>query len=108
MIREITVRQLAMRMENGESFYLLDVRQPEENQIAALPDSKLIPLNHLIARIDEIDAPAGVPIVVYCHHGVRSQMGAQALAARGYAEVYSLAGGIDAWSIEVDPAVPRY
>ena len=60
------------------------------------------------ARITEIDSPPGVPIVVYCHHGVRSRMGAGAVVQAGYEEVYSLAGGIDAWSLEVDPQVPRY
>ena len=108
MIREITARQLAMRLENGESFYLLDVRQPVEHAVAALPDSTLIPLGQLAARADEVRPPEGVPIVVYCHHGVRSQHGAAALLRLGHREVYSLAGGIDAWSLEVDPTVPRY
>lgn len=107
-MREMTVKDLAMRLENGETLYLLDVRQPEENRVAALPNSKLIPLNQLMARMAEIDAPAGVPIVVYCHHGVRSQRAAMALMQSGHANVVSLAGGIDAWSLEVDPGVPRY
>ena len=108
MIREITARQLAMRLENGEGFYLLDVRQPEEHALAAIAGSKLIPLNQLLARSDEVTPPDNVPIVVYCHHGVRSMHGAEALLRLGHREVYSLAGGIDAWSVEVDPAVPRY
>jgi adenylyltransferase/sulfurtransferase len=108
MFREITPAQLATRLDAGEAFYLLDVRRPEEHALAALPGSKLIPLNQLMARISEIDAPPEVPIVVYCHHGVRSRMGAAAVAQAGHAEVYSLAGGIDAWSIEVDQHVPRY
>jgi adenylyltransferase/sulfurtransferase len=108
MIKEITARQLAMRQENGESFYLLDVRQPEEHALAALPNSTLIPLGQLPARAEEVKPPEGVPIVVYCHHGVRSQHGAAALLRLGHRDVYSLAGGIDAWSVEVDPAVPRY
>jgi adenylyltransferase/sulfurtransferase len=108
MIQEITVAQLAARLDAGEAFYLLDVRQPGEHDLAALPGSKLIPLNQLMSRLSEIDAPPGVPIVVYCHHGVRSRMGAGAVAQAGHPEVYSLAGGIDAWSVEVDPRVPRY
>jgi rhodanese-related sulfurtransferase len=108
MIREITPAQLAARLNAGEAVYLLDVRQPDEHHLAALPNSKLIPLNQLMARITEVDAPPGVPIVVYCHHGVRSRMAAQAVAQAGHGEVYSLAGGIEAWSIEVDPRVPRY
>ena len=108
IVREITARQLAMRLENGEGFYLLDVRRPEEHAVAALPNSKLIPLNELVTRKDEVKPPEDVPIVVYCHHGVRSQHGAAALLQLGYREVYSLAGGIDGWSVEVDPRVPRY
>jgi rhodanese-related sulfurtransferase len=108
MIRELSVSQLAARLDAGEAFYLLDVRQPEEHALAALPGSKLIPLNQLMARAGEIDCPSGVPIVVYCHHGVRSRMGAAAIERLGHQEVYSLAGGIDAWSIEVDSRVPRY
>lgn len=108
MIREITARQLAMRLENGERFYLLDVRQPEEHAIAALPGSTLIPLGQLPARATEVRPPEGVAIVVYCHHGVRSQHGAAALTRLGHKAVFSLAGGIDAWSLEVDPTVPRY
>ena len=107
-MHEMSVKDLAARLDAGEALYLLDVRQPPEHQLAALPNSKLIPLNQLMARAGEIDCPAGVPIVVYCHHGVRSQMAAQALARIGHAEVYSLAGGIDAWSLEVDAKVPRY
>jgi rhodanese-related sulfurtransferase len=107
MIREITARQLAMRQENGERFYLLDVRQPEEHAVAALAGGKLIPLGQLAARAEEV-TPGEAPIVVYCHHGVRSLHGAAALLRLGHKEVYSLAGGIDAWSREVDPTVPRY
>jgi rhodanese-related sulfurtransferase len=108
MIREITPAQLAARLDAGEPFYLLDVRQPDEHALAALPGSKLIPLNQLMSRITEVDAAPGIPIVVYCHHGVRSRMGAGAVAQAGHDEVYSLAGGIDAWSLQVDPRVPRY
>jgi rhodanese-related sulfurtransferase len=107
MAREIDARTLAARLDAGERFYLLDVRQPWEHQLAALPGSKLIPLNQLAARAGEVDAPAGCPVVVYCHHGVRSQAGADLLGRLGL-EALSLAGGIDAWSLEVDTNVPRY
>ena len=87
---------------------LIDVRQAWENELAALPDSKLIPLNELAGRMAEITPLAGIPVVVYCHHGIRSQSAAALLERSGVKEVYSLAGGIDAWSCEVDPSVPRY
>jgi rhodanese-related sulfurtransferase len=104
----MTVQELDRRQRAGEPFYLLDVRQPAEHALAALPGSKLIPLNQLLERIAEVEPPAGVPVVVYCHHGIRSQHGAMALVQHGLTEVYSLHGGIDAWSLEVGPNVPRY
>ena len=107
MIQQITAKQLAARLEGGERFYLLDVRQPAEHALAALPDSKLIPLNELPQRLREIEVPSGSTLVVYCHHGIRSMHGGMFLARNGF-DPLSLEGGIEAWSIEVDPAVPRY
>src|SRR5258708_2251689 len=107
-MKEIDVKALAARLDAGEAVYLVDVRQLWEHQTAALPGSKLIPLNQLVAPAGEASCPARVPVVVYCHHGVRSQTGARVLEQLGFPEVYSLAGGIDAWSILVDPNVPRY
>ncbi len=108
MPREILVQELAARLAAGEPVHLLDVRLPWEHAIAALPSSQLIPLQQLKAQASEVSCPAGVPLVVYCHHGVRSLNGAYLLEQLGFPEVYSLAGGIDAWSVEVDPKVPRY
>jgi adenylyltransferase/sulfurtransferase len=108
VVRQIDVRQLAARLKAGEPVYLLDVRQPWEHETAALPGSVLIPLDQLAARSDEVRPPAGAEVVVYCHHGVRSLSGAALLERLGFADVASLAGGIDAWSLVVDPAVPRY
>jgi adenylyltransferase/sulfurtransferase len=108
MIRQIDVHTLAARMAAGETVYLLDVRQPWEHETAALPGSQLIPLPELPARAAEVAPPAGVPVVVYCHHGIRSQSAAALLQRCGLPEVYSLAGGIDAWSALIDPKVPRY
>lgn len=108
MIRQIDVRQLAERLARGEPIHLLDVRQQWEHDSAALPGSQLIPLDQLSHRADEIETDPGALIVVYCHHGIRSLSGAALLQHLGFANVASLAGGIDAWSIHVDPRVPRY
>jgi rhodanese-related sulfurtransferase len=108
MVREITVHDLADRQANGRPIYLLDVRQPEENAIAALPDSVLIPMQELPRRWSEIQPPPGTEVVVYCHHGIRSRMAANFLMNCGFREVVSLAGGIDAWSTQIDPNMPRY
>lgn len=109
-VAEISVQQLAEQLQSESHPFLLDVRQPMEHQHAAIPNSYLIPLPQLTASLDDLRQriPSGTPIVVYCHHGVRSQMGAQVLQQAGFAPVVSLAGGIDAWSLFVDPSVPRY
>lgn len=108
MVCEITAEQLATKLTNNEPLVLLDVRQPQEHETAALPDSQLIPLNELPGRTDEIHVPAGAQLVVYCHHGVRSRSAAALLEQFGFRDVVSLAGGIDAWSLRVDSRVPRY
>ena len=108
MVQETAPRALARRLANDHPVYLLDVRQPWERDLAALPGSVLIPLSELAARAGEVKPPPGAVLVVYCHHGVRSLCGAALLERLGHAGVLSLAGGIDAWSVEVDPTVPRY
>jgi adenylyltransferase/sulfurtransferase len=106
--RQISVHELAAKREANEPVYLLDVRQPWEHQTAALPGSILIPLPQLASRAAEVQPPAEALVVVYCHHGIRSLSGAALLERRGLTNVVSLAGGIDAWSQEIDPQVPRY
>jgi rhodanese-related sulfurtransferase len=86
---------------------LLDVRFPDEHAWVALPDSVLIPLPELDERADELEALRGRPVVVYCHHGVRSLDGAAYLLSKGL-EAVSLRGGIDLYSRQVDPTLPRY
>src|SRR5437016_4065426 len=108
MIAQITARDLAKRLANEHPTYLLDVRQPWEHETAALPNSVLIPLNELAKRAEEVQPTENALVVVYCHHGVRSLQGAALLQRLGHANVASLAGGIEAWSCEVDPGVPRY
>jgi adenylyltransferase/sulfurtransferase len=108
MPEQIRPRDLAKMIANGHSVCLLDVRQPAEHQRAALPDSTLIPLGELGARVSELTVPKESLIVVYCHHGMRSLTGAGILHKAGFTNVASLAGGIDAWSCEVDPDIPRY
>jgi rhodanese-related sulfurtransferase len=105
---EIAPRELAKQLENGQAIRLIDVRQPWEHERAKLTGSVLIPLNELPTRVAEIAGDPGVLVVVYCHHGVRSLSAAAYLLRLGHVNVRSLAGGIDAWSCEVDPAVPRY
>ena len=95
-------------LQAGEPVYLVDVRQPWEHETARLADHVLIPLDELHERLDEIKAPDGALVVAYCHHGVRSLSAAAILEHAGHANVASLAGGIDRWSLEIDPKIPRY
>ena len=106
MIPQIQPTELLALLDSGRPVLLLDVRQPEEHAFCALPDSVLIPLGELMARVEEVQ-PEGAFVVVYCHHGVRSLSGAAILQRAGI-EAASLAGGIDLWSQTVDPSVPRY
>jgi sulfur-carrier protein adenylyltransferase/sulfurtransferase len=102
---EITPADLAARLGKGESVTLLDVREEVEWRIAHLPGARLVPLGELATALGSI--PAEDDIVVYCHRGIRSRAATELLAANGY-RVSNLAGGIDRWSREVDPSVPRY
>jgi rhodanese-related sulfurtransferase len=85
---------------------LLDVREPWELETCKLEKSKHIPLRDIPARFGELDA--GTEVVVICHHGGRSMQAALFLERQGFAGVHNLAGGMDAWARQVDPAMPVY
>lgn len=102
---EIGCDELARRIEAGEEIFLLDVRQLWEHQLAQLEGSTLIALHTLPARVMEI--PRDRDVIVYCHHGVRSLQAAQFLRQHGVG-ARSLRGGIDHWSVAVNPQIPRY
>jgi rhodanese-related sulfurtransferase len=108
LVKQIHVLDLAEKMAAGEPVYLVDVRQPWEHETAALPGSLLIPLHELPGRVGEVQPLEGALVVVYCHHGIRSLSGAAFLEQAGVKPVVSLAGGIDAWSLQVDLRVPQY
>src|ERR1700730_6146096 len=90
LIRQIDTRDLAEKMARSEPVHLLDVRLPWEHERAALPGSQLIPLNELPHRAEEIQVPEETLIVVYCHHGIRSQSAAALLEQSGFSNVASL------------------
>jgi rhodanese-related sulfurtransferase len=104
--QRLTPRQLADRIARGEELQLVDVREPAEWAIGHLPGSVLIPRGELSSRSDELDPDR--PVVCICHHGIRSQAAAAFLAQRGFESVFDLSGGLDRWSLEVDPGFPRY
>ncbi len=108
-IQEIDPATLAAQLSGPPESrpVLLDVRFHDEHAYVALPGSVLIPLPELEERADELEAFRGRPVVVYCHHGVRSLHGAAYLHSRGL-DAVSLRGGIDLYSRAVDPSLPRY
>jgi rhodanese-related sulfurtransferase len=92
--------------ERLDKVQLLDVREHEELAIASLPGTVHIPMREIPGRLEQLDRDR--PIVVMCHAGVRSRHVATFLIANNFKHVFNLAGGIDAWSAEIDPTLPRY
>ncbi|QEY26893.1 rhodanese-like domain-containing protein [Neisseria zalophi] len=106
MIPQLTPLELQQWLAEGKPLTLLDVRTDEEVAICTLPGYVHIPMNMIPIRHNEL--PDDAPIVVYCHHGIRSLNTAMYLAEAGFESLYNLQGGIDAWSLQVDSSVPRY
>ena len=103
---EITPQELKQRQGRSEELFLLDVREFWERQTASILPSEHIPMSEIPARVQELDPEQH--IVVYCHHGVRSLSVTDWLRKQGYEKVQSVSGGIDRWSLEIDPKVLRY
>ena len=103
---EISARDLQHERARKPNLLLIDVREPLEAEIAHIEGARLIPLRELPARLTEL--PGHGAIVTLCHHGPRSLKAREILKGAGFANVRSLAGGIDAWSREVDDSIPRY
>ncbi|MEM6553978.1 MAG: rhodanese-like domain-containing protein [Planctomycetota bacterium] len=105
---EVTPRGVRAMREAGEEFLLLDVREPGEVAAAAVDGVEALPMGQVASRVDELRAWADRPVVVMCHHGVRSLRVAAFLRRAGFADVRSMAGGIELWSRDIDASVPRY
>lgn len=105
---EIDCQGLRGLESGGGDFLLLDCRRPDEYATAAIAGATLIPMDELPDRLGELGANKTRRIVVHCHHGGRSLRVAHWLREQGFSQSQSLAGGIDAWSQEIDPSVPRY
>ena len=101
--------QEASRVVKGEEAVLIDVREPEEYAIARIDGARLIPMQSIPEELQKLKELAGESkLVILCHHGVRSLQVASWLRGQGLEKSYSVAGGIDRWSQEIDPTVPRY
>ena len=106
---EITPQEVQSRLKAGDRLVLIDVREPEEEAISRLEGSVLIPMQSIPGELQRLEAMADESdLAVLCHHGVRSLNVAAWLRERGIENCFSVAGGIDRWSAEIDPAVPRY
>jgi sulfur-carrier protein adenylyltransferase/sulfurtransferase len=105
-IPTMSAHELKRKMDAREPFELIDVREAFEYEIARIDGAKLIPLGETAERADELQREQ--PIVVHCHSGRRSAEAVRQLQQRGFANVYNLQGGIDAWSDQIDPSVPKY
>jgi len=104
-VKRMTATELSTRLARGDGLVLIDVRTDQERRIASIEGAR--PLDAELMRELE-DGPKDRTLVVQCHHGVRSQRAAEELVAAGFRDVYNLVGGIEAWSRDVDPEVPRY
>lgn len=105
-MNSISVEQLAQWRASGKPFVLLDVREPVEVQLSALPGATHIPMRQIPQRMSELER--GASIAVLCHHGGRSERVAQFLATQGFSDVHNVDGGIDAYAKRVDTTIPRY
>jgi rhodanese-related sulfurtransferase len=103
---EISPAELKKRLDAGEKFLLIDVREPWEYETCRIEGAKLMPMRTIPANLQSLDVEE--PVICYCHHGMRSLDVAVWLQKQGVESARSLAGGIDKWSAEIDPKVPRY
>lgn len=103
----ITVEELRAKQKAGEKFRLIDVRELSEHRTARIEGSELKPLGEIMNWAREL-TDKNEEIILHCHHGMRSDRACQFLAAQGFTNVKNLIGGIDEWSLKVDPSVPRY
>jgi rhodanese-related sulfurtransferase len=106
---EVSPAEVQQRISAGERLFLIDVREPDEYQLTRLPGAELIPMGTVPSRLGHLEelAEEGV-LIVYCHHGMRSANVVNWLRGQGVTACQNLSGGIDRWSIEVDPSTPRY
>jgi rhodanese-related sulfurtransferase len=106
---EVTPQEVQRRLLAGEQLALIDVREPAEFQLARIEKAELVPMGTVPAALSRLEAQTDTtPLIVFCHHGVRSLNVVHWLREHGVDACQSMAGGIDRWSREIDPGVPRY
>ena len=103
---EISVQDLKRIVDAGGNARVIDVREAWEAEVCKIPGADLMPLSAFAEHAKSLNAAE--PLYIYCHHGARSLQAAMWLRGNGFAQAASVHGGIDAWSLEIDPSVPRY
>jgi|SRR5215469_9973743 len=104
---EISSTEVHQRIAAGQRLTLIDVREVAEHEICRINGATLIPMNEIPKQLENL-RKAEPPLIVFCHHGVRSLRVVSWLREQGISDCASMAGGIDDWSLLVDPSVPRY
>ena len=105
---EISVTDVQALREGKTPFFFLDCREPSEYELVHIDGTTLIPMGEIADRLGELQAHKTGRIVIHCHHGGRSMRVTQWLRNQGFSQAQNMAGGIDAWSQEVDSSLPRY
>lgn len=106
---EISPLQVSELLKSPDcDFDLIDCREQDEYYLCKIEPSQLVPLSNFAALSEAFTSNPERAVVVYCHHGMRSQQATMFLRQRGVSRAYSMAGGIEQWSLEIDPSVPRY
>jgi rhodanese-related sulfurtransferase len=106
---EISATEVKRRFDAGEKLHLIDVREPQEFLLAKIDGAVLVPMRSVPGELQDLEKRADeAPLIVFCHHGVRSLNVVDWLRKQGVENCTSMAGGIDAWSLSADPTVPRY
>lgn len=106
---EVTPRDVKQLLDSGQPVKLLDVREPQEYQMSSIAGAELLPMRSVPAQLTRLESEADqATLIVFCHHGMRSLNVVDWLRRNGLENCQSMAGGIDRWSLEIDPQVPRY
>lgn len=105
---ELDCQAVKRKLDAGDSFVFLDCREKEEYATAKIAGTVLIPMSEIVDRVGELQSHKDEEIIVHCHHGGRSMRVTNWLRQQGFAKAMNMAGGIDQWSLAIDPTVPRY
>jgi len=105
---EVTPRQVKAMRDANEDFILIDCRTLPEYELCRIEGAQHMPLQEVMQHADDLEDERDKRVIIHCHHGMRSLQMTAILREMGFSDVFSMAGGIDIWSIDIDPSVPRY